>query len=225
MDNKGFTLIEVLAVVVILSLLVLLVGRGVSGAIEASRLRSEDVFVDKIASLIDDYLDYVTLNSGSFIEDDSSDVIVFDKCYDYNGLGECRSDSSVSVKANLMKKDDGSSITLRDLVDTGLISEDDLVNPRVNERCSNLDNTEIYLFKDSDYVYYYFVDLSDSCKVREEVRDNGEYVNIINTLPDNFCSESTGSLDDGEVFSRSNSEILVSILGMDNALKICEGVS
>ena len=186
MDNKGFTLIEVLAVVVILSLLVLLVGRGVSGAIEASRLRSEDVFVDKIASLIDDYLDYVTLNSGSFIEDDSSDVIVFDKCYDYNGLGECRSDSSVSVKANLMKKDDGSSITLRDLVDTGLISEDDLVNPRVNERCSNLDDTEIYLFKDSDYVYYYFVDLSDSCKVREEVRDNGKYVNIINTLPDNF---------------------------------------
>ena len=225
MDNKGFTLIEVLAVVVILSLLVLLVGRGVSGAIEASRLRSEDVFVDKIASLIDDYLDYVTLNSGSFIEDDSSDVIVFDKCYDYNGLGECRSDSSVSVKANLMKKDDGSSITLRDLVDTGLISEDDLVNPRVNERCSNLDDTEIYLFKDSDYVYYYFVDLSDSCKVREEVRDNGKYVNIINTLPDNFCSESTGSLDDGEVFSRSNSEILVSILGMDNTLKICEGVS
>lgn len=216
MNNKGFTLIEVLAVVVILSLVMVLAVRGVLTAIENSKLKSEEVFVDKIASVIDDYLDYALLNGEDFVEDSSVSEIVFDKCYAYvNDGGECKTDSSVFATAYLMKKTGGNHITLQDLVDTNLISENDLINPRTKERCRDLDSTEIYLFKDSDYVYYYFVDLANSCGVREKTDKVDDYINIINTLPDNFCSVS--AKDGGE----SNRSKLNGILPDGAIEKIC----
>lgn len=220
MNNKGFTLIEVLAVVVILSLVMVLAGRGVLTAIENSKFKSEEIFVDKVASTIDDYLDYATLNGDIFVKSSSASEIVFDKCYAYIGEGDerkCKIDSSVSAVAYLMTKSDGSYITLKDLVDSDakLINENDLVNPRTKEQCKNLDSTNIYLFKDSDYVYYYFVDLANSCGVREKTNDVEDYVNIISTLPDTFCSQ---SIEEG---IESNRSILNNILGVDTTEKIC----
>lgn len=213
MNNKGFTLVEVLAVVVILTLVIFLTSRSVLKAIENSKLKSEELFVAKVGNFIEDYLDYVGLNSSSLVKDSAylSKPIVFEKCYDYDEIGDCKSDSSITATAYLMENSDSSIITLKDLVKTGLVSESDFLNPRTREKCQNLDSTRIYLFKDNDSVYYYFVDLNSSCGVRKE--DN---VNIISTIPKGFCTKIESSTEEE---SENRLEL---ILGSGNSEIICE---
>lgn len=204
MNNKGFTLVEVLAVVVLLSIIMGIATLGVTNTINNSRLKSEEIFVDKIDSLIEDYIDYVNLNKGGFSIDSNQDSMSFDKCYGYGSRGQCKEETTIN--AYLMKKKDGYNITLNDLVEANLINEGDLINPRTKKLCGSdgledLSNTIIYLFKDDDAVYYYFVDLEDSCEVEKRENEDGSYnyVNIINILPDSLIE--------------SNSEQLISIFG------------
>ena len=56
MGNKGFTLIEMLAVVLILSIIMGIATNGVISYINTSKIKSEKIFVDKIANYIDSYI-------------------------------------------------------------------------------------------------------------------------------------------------------------------------
>ena len=196
MNNKGFTMIELLAVIVVLSVIMGIATLGVTNTIKNSKLKSEEIFVEKINSLIDDYIDYVNLNEGGFHK--NGEPMAFEKCNVYTDTNKSTDDDGgtcqknpITVNAYLMKKKDGNDITLYDLVDTKLISEDDFKNPNTKKKCENLEDTNIYIFKDDDAVYYYFVDLESSCgiKIRINEEDNTyNYVNIINTLPDDLIS-------------------------------------
>lgn len=163
MNNKGFTLVEMLAVVVILAIIGGIATVGVINSINTSKLKSEKVFVDKLSNLIDDYLDLYKPTKPT------GDSLEFTKC--------ANSDCSNTYCATAIQL---SSIYLSDLVTKGIMKEEDLVNPKNKEKCLTGNGPEIKVYRDDEYVYYYYVDLTGtntSCDISEE---NG----IINTLPD-----------------------------------------
>lgn len=177
MNNKGFTLVEMLAVVFILSIVMGIGYYGVTGAINKSKTKSEAIFVEKLSDAIDEYIDL----KGKDLEETGTSYD-FKKCY----LSNCYDEDSESyvegsyyeVEAMLLEE-----VDIRDLVDAKLLNEEDIVNPSNKINClNNGKNPVVKIYKDDDYVYYYYVDLrggNTSCEISDE---NG----VINTLPDNL---------------------------------------
>ena len=177
MNRKGFTLIELLATIAILAIIGGIATISVISTINNSKLKSEQVFIEKISNLIDDYLD---LNPPT---KSVGETISFEKCKDAN----CS--EKYTVTATLMKKNvstgEDDSIYIKDLITANLVESDQLVNPKNKEQCFISANPEIIVYKDSDYVYHYYVDLKGTntdCDISDE---NG----FINILPDNLKSK------------------------------------
>ena len=175
LNNKGFTLIELLAVVVIISLISGISIYGISSSVNNSKLRSEKIFVEKLSTLIDDYLALYppTKKVG--------EEITFTKCKD----ASCT--KTYEVTASKMIKTDGTQITLNDLIEASIISEKKLINPKNKQKCYNkkLTNPEITIYKDRELIYYYYLDLSGTNTTCDITLENA----IINTLPDNLKSK------------------------------------
>lgn len=169
MNRKGFTLIELLATIVILAVIGGIATYGVINTINTSKLKSEKIFVDKLSNLIDDYLDLYppTKKTG--------DIYIFTKC-----INESCSEN-YSVDANKIVKSDNNIIKIKDLVDKGIVTYKDLVNPKNKLECfDNSANPEIVVYKDTDFVYHYYVNLSNNkCDITPENE-------IINNIPDNL---------------------------------------
>lgn len=174
MNRKGFTLIELLATIVILGIVSGIATYSVISAINTSKLKSEKIFVDKLSNLIDDYLDLYppTMQTGI--------TYTFTKCIN----DSCS--ENYSVDANKIVKSDNNKITIKDLVDKGIVTYKDLVNPKNKLECfDNSTNPEIVVYKDTDYVYHYYVDLrgnKTNCKITDE---NG----VIDNIPANLKSK------------------------------------
>ena len=127
MNRKGFTLVELLATIVILSVVMGIASYGVIGIIRTSRKNTEAVFVNRIADYIDEYL---TLNSSSF---------------KFSNVEYCV-DSSCSNKAYRVVSDSAVSnriIGLNDLIASGIVDADKMVNPVNKNNCLNGKNPSI----------------------------------------------------------------------------------
>lgn len=173
MNNKGFTLVEMLAVVVILAVIGGIATTGVINTINTSKLKSEKIFVDKISNLIDDYLDLYRPTK------EVGESYILKKCAN----SECSKYKDVELIEVI--EADTTNINLRDLVEENIINEEDLINPKNKEKCLTETGPKIRVYKDAEYVYYYYVDLSGtntSCDISAE---NG----VINTFPDNISDE------------------------------------
>ena len=156
MNRKGFTLIEVLATIVIISILGVVAHAGVTNYIKTSKEKAEDKFLDEIKSEIDSY---ISLNSADFKkvgETKSFDKLVVKK----GGTSET---NQAEVRKNVsvwqVKKDGNDYLTFGDLI-TNLKMTDKFQNPNTGKICSN--NIEIEIYKDSDYVYYYCVNMKEA---------------------------------------------------------------
>ena len=68
MNNKGFTLIELLATVVLLSLVMGIGAYCVSNTITNSKKRTEKIFVDKLDSAIEEYIDLKGIRDKAMLE-------------------------------------------------------------------------------------------------------------------------------------------------------------
>lgn len=165
MNNKGFTLVELLATIIILSIVMGIATSGVISYINTSKKRSEKIFVDKLENSIDAYLN---LNGRTLETLDSIPSADFQKCKD----ATC-GDSYIATAHQLK------SIHLQDLVTANLVELDKVINPKNKKNCLNNANPEVVIFKDSDYVYYYYVDLSGN-KTSCEISDENS---LISTLP------------------------------------------
>lgn len=174
MNNRGFTLVEMLAVIVILGIVLGIASNGVISYINTSKVKSEKVFVDKVAGYIESY---ISLNGSSMNKKNLE--YKFDKCNDLERSGDdlnCKDSYEVSAWEL-----DG--FDLDKIVDAGLVEKDDLINPANKSKCLDGDsNPRVRVFKDNEYVYYYYVDLSlgnTSCDISSE---NG----IIRNIPDDL---------------------------------------
>lgn len=173
MNNKGFTLVEMLAVVVILGIVMGIATNGVINYINTSKKKSEDVFISKLESAIVAYID---LNKAS-INDGGITGIDFKKC---KKSGDDSSDNCSQSSALEIGK-----FRVNQVVDKGLISGDKIINPKNKKSCfSNDKNPYVRVFKDSDYVYYYYVDLTGSNTLCDISSDNS----VITNFPSKLCS-------------------------------------
>lgn len=173
MNEKGFTLIELLVTIVIISLIGGLIAYQSINVVDKYQLNTEQIFVTRLSSSISDYLDLTLPNQPI------GQTYTFIKCSDTT----CA--TNYSATATKVIKADGGSISIADLVSNNIISESDLVNPKNKENCFTGANPEITIYKDSDYVYYYYVDLTGENTDCDITPENA----IINTLPENLQKE------------------------------------
>ena len=178
MNRKGFTLIELLATIVILAVISGIATYGVINTINTSKLKSEKIFVDKLSNLIDDYLDLYppTKKTG--------ETYIFTKCIN----DSCS--ENYSVDANKIVKSDNNIIRIKDLVDKGIVTYKDLVNPKNKQQCfgtilGDTYNPEIVIYKDEEFVYHYYVDLSDTKTNCVITYENA----LIDNMPENLVRE------------------------------------
>ena len=155
MNNKGFTLIEALTVIVIIAVLGGVVSYNVISAINTSRNRAEDAFLDELGDQIEMY---ISLNSPK---------LKGGTTFNFNKEITSKNDSKVNSyfsgrNVNVWEiydnnKGVGNRLTIGDLINEGYSDEDEFVNPNNNNVCS-LDS-KIIMFMDSDSVYYYYLEV------------------------------------------------------------------
>ena len=161
MNNKGFTLVELLAVIVIIAVLGSIATYGVINAIKVSKDKAEDAFLNELGKTIETYISFNTPSKKNI------DGINFTKkIISTGGLTNSYyvSSSSTAWEMNGMK--------LQDLLEYS--DNNKFVNPKNSDKECNLEN-EVTVFMDSDYVYYYYVDFDEMDCVSDG--------KIVNTLP------------------------------------------
>ena len=164
MNNKGFTLVELMAVLVLLSIVVGITLGVFNFNFSDTKKKTEEAFVETIKDSLDVYL-----------TSSEAKRLSFDM--------EC---------SNVLKKTHGDvkiykiETTFRSVIDSEYhpITQKDLVNPADKDKtCANADSIAITIYRDEDFVYYYSV-----LKSEFDCLNNigGEYKSVISNLPEGF---------------------------------------
>lgn len=137
MNSKGFTLVELLATVVLLAIIMGIVLVSTTGGFKKSKEDTEKLFIDTIEDAMDIYLD--------------SDA----KKLNYN-TKVCTINKTHKSGVNVYKAND---IKFSDIINSTYhpLTEFDLVNPANKEVKCNI-NATVYIYRDEDFVYYYKID-------------------------------------------------------------------
>ena len=181
MNNKGFTLVEMLAVIVILAILSGIATYGVINAIKTSKDKAEDAFLNEMGHQIETYIGF---NSPKNKIDNSFNFTktIIDKNDDESSSYTTGREVTVW---EVIDNDKTSRLTLKDLLDREYSDDNNYKNPNTDKECKT--NNEIVIFMDSDFVYYYYVDFDEE----GDCISNGKIVNslpkeLVCSLPDNY---------------------------------------
>ena len=160
MNRKGFTLVELLAVLVILAIVVGLSVYSVGNIFSNTKEKSEDVFVETIRDAMDMYL---TSSDAKGLSYGTQCTNTLKKSYNPN------------VKVYKVNTNFSDVITS----EFKPITQNDLINPANKDvSCNSASSIGITVYRDEDYVYYYSVDKSSfGC-----LKGTG----IITNLPEGF---------------------------------------
>ena len=157
MNRKGFTLIELLAVIVVLGLVLLISVPIISDAYTKSKIKSEEVFVDRLTQAIDSYvklneIEYKSTGNGKKTENGKEYDITYQK----------------------------GTITIQKIIDDGILTQKDFVNAGNKDATCNTD-AEVEVYKDSDFVYCYKVAKDSLGCLTDEYQDKIKDNYVINT--------------------------------------------
>lgn len=160
MNKKGFTLVELLATIVILGILFGITLVLVNGGFGNAKEKSEDIFVKTISDALDIYID-TDARKLSFVD-----------------TGNCINKTNGKIK--LYKAED--TLNFQAVIDSSYspLTENDLHNPanknKDNYNCNTDGTLEIY--RDGDYVYYYKISKSSfGC-----LNGTGDITNLPDTM-------------------------------------------
>lgn len=156
MNRRGFTLVELLAILVILALLVGISVVGINSGFGNAKKKSEDIYLKTLKDAIGVYLD----SDGKGLNFEDTAVCTTEKTFGNSEIFE-----SVEV------------INFNDIINSTYhpITVNDMINPANEKKCNS--NTVIRIFRDQEYVYYYSFQGSDLNCLEENA---GE---IISNLP------------------------------------------
>lgn len=132
MNNKGFTLVELLATIIILGLITSIGTLAYTGYLKNTKEKTEEVFKKNIS----DYIDaFITSNTNELTND------------------------TLAGKSNniYIQKYNNHSITFQDIIDNNIITTNNLKNSANKKTCS--ENTNITVYRDNNYVYCFAVEL------------------------------------------------------------------
>lgn len=144
MNRRGFTLVELLATLVILGIVTSIVVISINGGFNNAKDKTEDVFVKTVKDAMDIYLD----SDAKKLKFSETEFCTLNKTH---GM-------SIVYKSS-------DNITLNSVIDSEFhpISEEDLVNPVNSSKCNK--DTVVNIYRDDDYVYYYEIDSDMGCLV------------------------------------------------------------
>lgn len=151
MNRKGFTLIELLAVIVVLGLVLLISVPIISDAYTKSKIKSEEVFVDRLTQAIDSYvklneIEYQSTGNGRKTENGKEYDITYQK-----GV-----------------------ITINDIIKDGILTQKDFVNAG-NKETTCITAAEVEVYKDSDFVYCYKMEINSLNCLTDAYKKNKKY--------------------------------------------------
>ena len=137
MNKKGFTLVELLATLVILGIVVGITIVSVTSSFRNAKDKTENVFVGTLEDALDIYLDSDARKLGFSTTKTCT-------------LNKTRGSVNVYKSTN--------ALTFKDIINSSYSSlvEQDLVNP-ANEKVACNSNVSVEIYRDDDYVYYYKV--------------------------------------------------------------------
>ena len=140
-NKKGFTLIELIAVIVILSIILVFVVPNLLDTYKRSKLKTEKAFVDQLSKGIESYITLYS-NEMSFSKVDGNFV---------KEITDNRSDKP-SYDVDVYKAD----ITVKDIIDKNIIESSEYINPGNrgdNTKKCKPETDTITVYRDSDFVY------------------------------------------------------------------------
>ena len=161
MNRKGFTLVELLAALVIFGIISALTVVSISGLFRSGKEKSENIFIGTIKDAMEMYLDSKN--------DINEDITSWTKCA--NNIRKTY--GYVDVYKATIKFDDVINSEFKP------ITQNDLVNPANKDvNCKNANLINVTIYKDDDFVYYYNINMNDfGC-----LNNSG----VINNLPEGF---------------------------------------
>ncbi len=164
MNKKGFTLVELLAVIVVLGIITGITVISVNSFYGKTKEKTEDVFISTITDALDMYL-----------TTEAPKLTTYKNCS--NKLNKSNG-KNVSVEYV--------DITMQDIINSNYhpLTESDLINPANKEEdCyTNLSNIKISIYRDEDYVYYYSLNSYDNEQYNFQCLINNKN-KIITNLP------------------------------------------
>ncbi len=130
MNNKGFTLVELLATIIILGLVTGISVMSYTSYLNNAKSKTEEVFKNNVS----DYIDaFISTNTSKLTDDALAGNNVYTQKYNNH------------------------SITFQDIIDDNIIIPSNLMNSANKKTCST--NTNITIYRDNNYVYCYIVEL------------------------------------------------------------------
>lgn len=164
MNRKGFTLVELLASLVILGIVLSIVFFSVNASFDNAKEKSEEAFVATIKDAMEIYL-----------ASDAKKLSFTSKCS--NTLNKTHNSGVKVYKVNT---------TFDNVINSTYkpITQNDLVNPgNKDKKCALANKIDIRIYRDEDYVYYYKIKKSEFKCLKNT---DGEYSSIITNLPEGF---------------------------------------
>ena len=166
MNNRGFTLVELLATLVVLSIVVGITVSVMNGNFGSTKEKTEEVFVETIRDALDVYL-----------SSDAKGLVFSNDVVDGHDCKIIKKHGIINVERT--------AISFNNVINSKFkpLDESDLVNP-ANEDVSCNVNAVINVYRDEDYVYYYSFKKSDlGCLLNNS--SNG-YSDVISNLPEGY---------------------------------------
>ncbi len=197
MNKKGFTLVELLATIVILSLVMGISIVGILTSLENAKKKTEEEFLNQISVSVDNYI--AMCFGGLYSSSDNCKTIInfsenvnkyIDReCESHNLTFDCAS-LNIDIITTKNKRDgtvnvygSGEMNDFDGILGENIITQDDLMNPVNNKSCKNGSIISFYI--DEDHVNYYEISLPNDCiKYSHEkwpISSDGKYFNL-NTL-------------------------------------------
>lgn len=160
MNRKGFTLVELLATILILAIVSGLAVYSIGNIFDETKEKSEDVFVGTIKDAMEMYL---TSSNAKRLNYSTQCANTLNKSYNSN------------VKVYKVNTNFNAVITS----EYKPLTQNDLVNPANKDvSCNSASSIDISVYRDEDYVYYYSVEKSEfGC-----LKGTG----VISNLPEGF---------------------------------------
>ncbi|MGM9881340.1 MAG: type II secretion system protein [Bacilli bacterium] len=148
MNRKGFTLIELLAVIVILGLVLVFTVPNITDAYKNSKLKTEEIFVDRLSDSIEGYISLNTTTGGLNF---SNTPIKIKK---ENPTNPTFNSSNTYIEMIAYK----ANVKIEDIINSGIITSNDYINPG-NKDVSCDPKAQVEVYRDEDFVYCHKVEL------------------------------------------------------------------